>query len=96
MDYVSTVNADPAMTQKLALFDGRPKDGHAPGLTGKQLNAYVLAGITNDHECSSVEEVLEKRRLGMHIHIREGSAARNLEPHYPAQHGYQRVLVLHG
>lgn len=80
MDYVSTVNADPAMTQKLALFDGRPKDGHAPGLTGKQLNAYVLAGITNDHECSSVEEVLEKRRLGMHIHIREGSAARNLEP----------------
>lgn len=80
MDYVSTVNADPAMTQKLALFDGKPKDGHAPGLTGKQLNAYVLAGITNDHECSSVEEVLEKRRLGMHIHIREGSAARNLEP----------------
>lgn len=79
MDYVSTVNAAPAMAEKLALFDGKPKDGHAPMLTGSQLNAYVLAGITNDHECSTPEEVLEKRRLGMHIHVREGSAARNLE-----------------
>ena len=80
MDYVSTVNAAPRMTEKLALFDGKPKDGHAPGLSGNDLNAYVLAGITNDHECSSYEEVQEKRRLGMHIHVREGSAARNLEP----------------
>ncbi len=80
MDYVSTVQAAPAMAQKLSLFDGRAKDGHAPGLGGKLLNAYVLAGITNDHECSTPEEVLEKRRLGMHIHVREGSAARNLAP----------------
>lgn len=80
MDYVSTVFAAPAMTEKLALFDGKPKDGHAPGLSGKQLDAYVLAGITNDHECSHFAEVMEKRRLGMHIHVREGSAARNLEP----------------
>ncbi|MGM9616485.1 adenine deaminase [Butyricicoccus sp.] len=80
MDYVSTVSAAPAMAEKLALFDGRPKDGHAPGLSGNELNAYVLAGITNDHECSSFDEVMEKRRLGMHIHVREGSAARNLEP----------------
>lgn len=79
MDYVSTVNAAPAMAEKLALFDGKPKDGHAPMLTENELNAYVLAGITNDHECSTSEEVLEKRRLGMHIHVREGSAARNLE-----------------
>lgn len=80
MDYVSAVSADPEMTEKLALFDGKPKDGHAPGLSGNALNAYVLAGITNDHECSSFTEVMEKRRLGMHIHVREGSAARNLEP----------------
>lgn len=80
MDYVSTVSAAPMMAEKLALFDGRPKDGHAPGLSGNELNAYVLAGITNDHECSSFDEVMEKRRLGMHIHVREGSAARNLEP----------------
>lgn len=80
MDYVSTVGAVPMMVEKLALFDGMPKDGHAPGLSGHALNAYVLAGITNDHECSSFDEVMEKRRLGMHIHVREGSAARNLEP----------------
>lgn len=80
MDYVSTVSAAPMMAEKLALFDGRPKDGHAPGLSGNELNAYVLTGITNDHECSSFDEVMEKRRLGMHIHVREGSAARNLEP----------------
>ncbi len=79
MDYTATINAEPAMAEKLLLFDGRPKDGHAPMLTGRPLNAYVLAGVTNDHECASPEEVWEKRRLGMHIHVREGSAARNLE-----------------
>ncbi|MDO5783546.1 MAG: adenine deaminase [Eubacteriales bacterium] len=79
MDYTAVINAAPDMTEKLALFDGKPKDGHAPGVSGKALNAYVLAGITNDHESASYEEVMEKRRLGMHIHVREGSAARNLE-----------------
>ena len=79
MDYVSVVNATPDMTEKLALFDGRPKDGHAPGLSGKALNTYVMAGITNDHESASYEEAMEKVRLGMHIHVRDGSAARNLE-----------------
>lgn len=79
MDYVSTIYANPEMAEKLAMFDGMPKDGHAPGLTGNALNAYVLAGVTNDHECATCEEILEKRRLGMHIHVREGSAARNLD-----------------
>lgn len=79
MDYVSVIHAAPEMTEKLDLFSGKPKDGHAPGVSGKELNAYVLAGITNDHECASYEEAIEKRRLGMHIHVREGSAARNLE-----------------
>src|SRR5712691_9283029 len=58
-------------------------DGHAPGLTGRDLNAYLAAGIRSDHECTTYEEALEKRRLGMWIMIREGSAARNLEALLP-------------
>jgi adenine deaminase len=58
-------------------------DGHAPGLSGRQLNAYLAAGIRSDHECTTYEEALEKRRLGMWIMIREGSAARNLEALLP-------------
>ena len=53
-------------------------DGHAPGLTGKDLNAYVAAGIKTDHECFTVEEMEEKLRLGMYILLREGSASQNL------------------
>src|SRR5712691_9853024 len=58
-------------------------DGHAPGLTGRGLNAYLAAGVRSDHECTTYEEALEKRRLGMWIMIREGSAARNLEALLP-------------
>jgi adenine deaminase len=58
-------------------------DGHAPGLSGRELNAYLAAGIRSDHECTTYEEALEKRRLGMWIMIREGSAARNLEALLP-------------
>lgn len=79
MDYVSTISADPVMHEKLDLLRGRPLDGHAPGLSGKELNAYVLAGIRSDHESATREELLEKARLGVHVLIREGSAARNLE-----------------
>ena len=53
-------------------------DGHAPGVRGRPLNAYVAAGIYSDHECATYEEALEKRRLGMWVMLREGSAARNL------------------
>jgi adenine deaminase len=62
---------------------GRHIDGHAPGLSGPGLNAYLAAGIRSDHECTTYEEALEKRRLGMWIMIREGSAARNLEALLP-------------
>src|SRR2546428_5851894 len=64
-------------------------DGHAPGLTGRALNAYLAAGVRSDHECTTYEEALEKRRLGMCIMIREGSAARNLEALLPLvlEHG---------
>lgn len=79
MDYVSVVNGAPEMLRKLQLFDNRPRDGHAPGLSDGDLNAYALAGIHTEHECMTFADALRKRRLGMHIHVREGSAARNLE-----------------
>jgi len=58
-------------------------DGHAPRLTGRDLNAYVAAGISSDHECTTLEEAREKLRLGMYIMIREGSEAQNLEALLP-------------
>lgn len=64
---------------KLKLFSDMTMDGHAPGLLGKDLQAYRLAGISNDHECSTVEEGLQKLRAGYRILIREGSGAKNLE-----------------
>lgn len=54
-------------------------DGHAPGLRGKNLNAYALAGVRSDHESTEIEEAREKLRLGMHLLVREGSTERNLE-----------------
>jgi adenine deaminase len=64
---------------KIARELGKPIDGHAPGLTGEPLRIYINSGISTDHECSRIEEALEKISLGMKILIREGSAARNLE-----------------
>jgi adenine deaminase len=61
----------------------RPIDGHAPGLSGKGLQAYIAAGIGSDHECTTAEEGLEKLRAGMFLFIREGSVARNLEALLP-------------
>ncbi len=64
---------------KIAAGKGKAIDGHAPGLRGKNLNAYALAGIRSDHESVELEEAREKMRLGMHILLREGSTERNLE-----------------
>lgn len=69
--------------KKLNLFAGRPLDGHAPFLQGKDLQAYVSAGIRSDHEAIDKREALEKMRSGMMIMIREGSTARNLEELLP-------------
>lgn len=79
MDYVSVINGDKEMHHKLDLFKNRIKDGHAPSLDEGDLSAYVLAGITTDHECTSFEYAMEERRRGVTILIREGSAAKNLE-----------------
>lgn len=63
---------------KIEAGKGKAIDGHAPGLRGKNLNAYALAGVRSDHESVEVEEAREKLRLGMHILLREGSTERNL------------------
>ncbi len=74
---------EPQVHEKLALFKGRVVDGHAPGWSGKPLNAYVGCGILSDHECTTLEEAQEKLSLGMWIMIREGSTAKNLEALLP-------------
>ena len=68
---------------KIKAGKGKAIDGHAPGLRGKNLNAYVLAGVRSDHESTELEEAKEKLRLGMHILLREGSTERNLAPLIP-------------
>jgi adenine deaminase len=83
MNFPGVVGGDPAVLAKLAAFEGRVIDGHAPGLSGKGLCAYVAAGIGSDHECTTLEEAREKLRLGMTIFIREATGARNLRTLVP-------------
>jgi len=68
---------------KISAGKGKNIDGHAPGLRGRNLNAYVLAGVRSDHESTELAEAQEKLRLGMHILLREGSTERNLETLLP-------------
>ena len=79
MDYISVVTGDEAMHSKLELFSDRVRDGHAPFLSDTDLQAYAMAGIATDHECSDFAYAMKERRNGMIVHIREGSAARNLK-----------------
>ena len=83
MNYPGVLLRDAEVMAKLALAEGRPVDGHAPGLSGRDLSAYISAGIGSDHECTSIEEAREKMRSGMHIMLREGSAAKNLRDLLP-------------
>lgn len=78
MDFYGVVQGRKDILDKLELFEDRIVDGHAPGLSGRELNACAAAGIATEHECGSVGEMLEKLRLGFYILIREGSAAKNL------------------
>jgi adenine deaminase len=97
MDFPGVVAGDPGMLAKLATTQaaGRHLDGHAPGLSGHALNAYLATGIGSDHECTDAAEALEKRRLGMWIMIREGSAACNLEALLPVvlEHGPRNSML---
>lgn len=83
MNYPGVVHGDPGMMEKLSAFADRVIDGHCPGLSGRELCAYVAAGVRSDHECTSLEEAREKLSLGMAVMIREGSAAKNMEALLP-------------
>ncbi|MHB8780044.1 MAG: adenine deaminase [Candidatus Geothermincolia bacterium] len=84
MNFPGVIHGDPAVLAKLAAFSGCPIDGHAPGLSGKELAAYAAAGIGSDHECVSSEEASEKLRAGLWLAVRQGSTARNLVGLLPA------------
>lgn len=84
MNFPGTISGDPHIFDKIALFPKGPVDGHAPLLAGKDLNAYRLAGIGSDHECTTLAEAQEKLRLGFTVMIRQGSLARNLADLLPA------------
>ncbi|MGZ4146072.1 MAG: adenine deaminase [Actinomycetota bacterium] len=95
MDTHGVVRGSDDAVAKLVAASGRHVDGHAPGMTGRALNAYLAAGVRSDHECTTYEEALEKRRLGMSIMIREGSAARSLEALVPLvlEHGPEHCML---
>lgn len=78
MDYPGVINADDKILDKLVLAKDMIIDGHGPMITGKDLNAYVVAGVKTEHESSTLKEAEERLRLGMYILLREGSAARDL------------------
>jgi len=79
MNFPGVIDGAPDMMAKLQIAEGRVRDGHAPGVTGRALQAYLAAGIGSDHECTTADEALEKVRAGAYVMIREGTAAKNLE-----------------
>ncbi len=85
MNFPGVVHRDPGVMAKIAIAHryGKIIDGHAPGLRGEALQTYVAAGISSDHECTTIEEAREKLSLGQKIIIREGSAAKNFEALWP-------------
>jgi adenine deaminase len=83
MNFPGVIHRDPDCMDKLALFDGGHIDGHAPLLSGKDLNAYIAAGIRTEHEATNPDEALEKLRKGMRILIREGSVSKDLHALQP-------------
>ncbi len=96
MNFPGVIYDDAEVHLKLeaAINAGVPIDGHAPGLTGEELKKYIAAGISTDHECTSLEEALEKISGGMKILIREGSAAKNLEVLAPLLSYYPADVML--
>ncbi len=95
MNFTGVLSSDSEVHMKLDSAKRRlkPIDGHAPGLTGRPLEQYIQAGISTDHECSSLEEAKEKISLGMKILIREGSAARNFDTLVPLVALYPTMVM---
>ena len=96
MNWPGVLFKDEDVYKKLAVAKkhGKPIDGHAPGLMAEQARDYAAAGISTDHECFAIEEALDKLKYGMHIAIREGSAAKNFEALYPLLHDYEDKIML--
>ena len=96
MNYVGVINGDKNVLSKIVTSQAHHKkiDGHAPELSGNDLNAYIAAGVYSDHECSTFENALEKLRKGQFNMIREGTAAHNLKAHMPllTQQYYSRCM----
>jgi len=96
MDFVGVIDEDLEVMKKIVACKklGKKVDGHAPGLVGTDLKKYVASGISADHECSTIEEALEKIALGMMIQIREGSAAKDFDALYPLLETHPERIML--
>ena len=96
MNFPGVIGGAEAVVSKINLARGKVVDGHAPGVTGKNLNAYVAAGIYSDHESVSLDEAREKLRQGMYVMIREGSSEKNLDALLPlvTDKTYKRCLFV--
>ena len=94
MNFPGVILMDQDILKKIEVFKNKIIDGHAPGLSGKGLTAYRMAGIGSDHECCSLEEAMEKLDIGMRIMIREGSAAKNLDSLIPLANAYNSRNIM--
>ena len=96
MNFPGVLHQDAEVMQKIkaAHAIGKPVDGHAPGLMGEQAKQYIEAGISTDHECFTMEEAVDKLSFGMHILIREGSAAKNFEALYELIDDHPKKIML--
>ena len=96
MNFPGVLHQDAEVMQKIkaAHAIGKPVDGHAPGLMGEEARQYIEAGISTDHECFTMEEAVDKLSFGMHILIREGSAAKNFEALYELIDDHPKKIML--
>jgi len=96
MNFPGVLHQDAEVMQKIkaAHTIGKPVDGHAPGLMGDLAKQYIAAGISTDHECFTIEEAVDKLSFGMHILIREGSAAKNFEALYELIDDHPKKVML--
>ncbi|MGA7981747.1 MAG: adenine deaminase [Chromatiaceae bacterium] len=93
MNYPGLLAGDPAVLDKLVAFAGMRRDGHCPGLVGKELNAYGAAGIHSCHESTTIAEAREKLRKGIHVLIREGSCAKDADTLLPLLDDYSSAVI---
>ena len=96
MNFPGVLSANESILSKIDLARGKVVDGHAPGVTGKNLSAYIAAGIYSDHESVSLDEARDKLRQGMYVMIREGSSEKNLDALLPlvTDKTYKRCLFV--